>query len=233
MSDKDKFRDYYTELSSGIAWSIFCSFASIIMAIIALAKCAPSSQLHADYIGVIVGILALLVTAIVGWQIYNAIGMQEAVKKFDRLQKDFEESNRLLKQQDQRNITLINAFAKYYVAEKENVSIATRYRAFVEALLLFIQSNIPIGNEHVSNTRCELFGALESLEENANTFDKEHLVNINSTMEETYDTLVDAINARQEELSQFLKEVKSLRDRRRDLVKRFEKEKEQIQNPQQ
>ena len=231
MSDKNKFGDYYTELSSGIAWSMFCSFAAIIMAIIALAKCAPSSQLHADYIGVIVGILALLVTALVGWQIYYAIGMQEAVKKFDRLQKDFDNSNRLLKQQDQRNITLINAFAKYYVAEKEKVSIATRYRAFVEALLLFIQSNIPIGNEHVSNTRCELFGALESLEENANTFDKEHLVNINSTMEETYDTLVDAINARQEGLSQLLKEVKSLRDRRRDLVKRFEKEKEQIQNP--
>lgn len=224
MSDKNKFGDYYTELSSGIAWSIFCSFASIIMAIIALAKCAPSSQLHADYIGVIVGILALLVTALVGWQIYNAIGMQEAVKKFDRLQKDFEESNRLLKLQDQRNITLIEAFALYYEAEKENDSIATKYRIYVEALLSFIQSNVPIGNQYVINARTELHGALDALERNANSFDKKHLVDLNSTMEDTFDLLIDATKARQEEVSQFLKEIKSLRDRRRDLVKRFKEE---------
>lgn len=213
-------------------WERFIIYPLCGLALL-LSICTVSWNISADKSGFVVGVFTILVTILVGWQLYSVIGMHEAVRKFDSLQKDFDNSNRLLKLQDQRNITLINAFAKYYVAEKEKVSIATRYRAFVESLLLFIQSNIPIGNEHVSIARCKIFEALELLEENANTFDKQHLVDINSTMEETYDMLVGAINDRQEELSQFLKEVKSLRDRRRDLVKRFEKEKQQIQNPQQ
>ena len=81
MSDNNKFKNYYTELSSGITWSLFCSFAAIIMSIIALAKCAPSSQLHADYIGAVVGMLALLVTVLVGWQIYTLIEIKAVLRR--------------------------------------------------------------------------------------------------------------------------------------------------------
>ena len=189
MSDKNKFGDYYTELSSGIAWSMFCSFAAIIMAIIALAKCAPSSQLHADYIGVIVGILALLVTVLVGWQIYNAIRMQEAVRKFDRLQRNFTKANEALRAQDERNIILIDAFAKYYEAGKEKDSYATKYRILIEALNLFLKSNVPIGYHYIVETRTILNAALDRLESKAHSFDKKHLVDIDSTIEGAHEML--------------------------------------------
>lgn len=81
MSDKSKFKTYYAELSNGIAWSIIASFAAIIMSIIALAKCAPSSTLNADYIGVIIGILAVLVTVLVGWQVFTLIEIKSVLRR--------------------------------------------------------------------------------------------------------------------------------------------------------
>lgn len=99
MSNKNKFKVYYTELSSGIAWCLFCSFAAIIMSIIALAKCAPSSNLHADYIGVIVGILAILVTVLVGWQVFTLIEIKSVLRRVDRAERNLKKSENRIKTQ--------------------------------------------------------------------------------------------------------------------------------------
>ena len=43
--------------------------------------CFRTGNLGFDYQGVIVGILALLVTALIGWQIYSTIAMEERMRK--------------------------------------------------------------------------------------------------------------------------------------------------------
>lgn len=43
--------------------------------------CFRTGDLGFDYQGVIVGILALLVTALIGWQIYSTIAMEERMRK--------------------------------------------------------------------------------------------------------------------------------------------------------
>lgn len=114
MSTEYRFKVFYTELSSGIAWSLLCSFAAIVISIIALAKCAPSSQLHADYIGVIVGMLALLVTVLVGWQVYALIEIKAVLRRMRKAENELSKAeNRLLKKiyKENANLSMMQAFS--------------------------------------------------------------------------------------------------------------------------
>ena len=57
------------------------SIAAIICSVVAICVSLPSApELGIDYIGVIVGILSLLVTMLIGWQIWNVIAIDKKVK---------------------------------------------------------------------------------------------------------------------------------------------------------
>lgn len=71
----------WVDLSNGVAWAIIFSLAAIIMSICTLAHKCPreygEGKLGFDYLGVIVGILALLVTFLVAWQIAQTLISRE------------------------------------------------------------------------------------------------------------------------------------------------------------
>lgn len=82
--------DRWLELTNGVCWSMLFSLAAIIMSIGALAGTHPrvlysdddkTVVLGFDYIGVIVGVLALLVTCLVAWNIWQTIDTKYTVKK--------------------------------------------------------------------------------------------------------------------------------------------------------
>lgn len=62
-------------------WSNCLSIAAIICSVVAICVSLPSApELGIDYIGVIVGILSLLVTMLIGWQIYNVITIDKKIR---------------------------------------------------------------------------------------------------------------------------------------------------------
>ena len=61
-------------------WSNCLSIAAIICSVVAICVSLPSApELGIDYIGVIVGILSLLVTMLIGWQIWNAMTIEKKI----------------------------------------------------------------------------------------------------------------------------------------------------------
>lgn len=61
-------------------WSNCLSIAAIVCSVVAICVSLPSSpELGMDYIGVIVGILSLLVTMLIGWQIWNVIAIDKKI----------------------------------------------------------------------------------------------------------------------------------------------------------
>ena len=65
-------------------WTLALSVVAIIISIIAICIACPHKQeLGFDYQGVIVGTLSLLVTALIGWQIYEAVHFKDILKKED------------------------------------------------------------------------------------------------------------------------------------------------------
>lgn len=67
-------------------WNIFAYIGvglSLVMSIIAICLASPRTiQTSFDYQGVIVGTLSILVTILIGWQIYNIINIQSSLDKF-------------------------------------------------------------------------------------------------------------------------------------------------------
>lgn len=62
-------------------WAIYpLLLFSLLTSVIAICRTHPRTELDFDYIGLIVGILALLVTMLIGWQIWNLIDFDRRVK---------------------------------------------------------------------------------------------------------------------------------------------------------
>ena len=71
------------------SFSLFLSIMAAGLCIAALCRTYPrTADLGFDYIGVLVGILALLVTVLIGWQVFNAIQMQNTLKEIDGKMKE-------------------------------------------------------------------------------------------------------------------------------------------------
>lgn len=92
--------DKWLDLTNGVCWSIIFSLAAIIMSIVALADTHPrvlystdgkTVVLGFDYIGVIVGILALLVTCLVAWNIWQIIDTKNTVRKAEEASEKIQE----------------------------------------------------------------------------------------------------------------------------------------------
>lgn len=71
--------------------SVGLSVIATILSIVALCKCCSrtsDSELFPDYIGAIVGVLCVLVTVIVGLNIYNIIDFRENIAMLKQHEKD-------------------------------------------------------------------------------------------------------------------------------------------------
>lgn len=75
--------------------TLILSAISIMVSVAALCRTYPhTSDLGMDYQGVIVGMLALLVTILIGWQIYTAINVKEELKDIKDLRKEINKQER-------------------------------------------------------------------------------------------------------------------------------------------
>lgn len=61
--------------------SLGVSIISFAFCLFALVRCLPTVDVRFDYLGVIIGILSLLVTTLIGWQIYTIINIDRLVAK--------------------------------------------------------------------------------------------------------------------------------------------------------
>lgn len=64
------------------SWALLLSSVAVLISLVTLCVACPhKAELGFDYQGVIVGILSLLVTLLIGWQIYNALEIKKEIKK--------------------------------------------------------------------------------------------------------------------------------------------------------
>lgn len=109
------------------------SIAAIGFSIVALAKAAPINDLDFDYYGAIIGVLSLLVTLLMGYQIYTVINvkkeMDEVRKARDEMDKKLEEKSGKIKQafrEELNNVApLIMAISRPQSGIIENIAFAT------------------------------------------------------------------------------------------------------------
>ena len=110
-------------------WSNCLSITAIICSLVAICVSLPSApELGIDYIGVIVGILSLLVTMLIGWQIYNAIIIEKKIKDEVKLiEKSFQKEIQAIKDESEIYIDL-----KFQLSKHNPTGIANCLRAMIE-----------------------------------------------------------------------------------------------------
>lgn len=120
-------------------WSNCLSITAIICSLVAICVSLPSApELGIDYIGVIVGILSLLVTMLIGWQIYNAIIIEKKIKDEVKLiEKSFQKEIQAIKDESEISAKKILYKAEYidlkFQLSKHNpTGIAKCLRAMIE-----------------------------------------------------------------------------------------------------
>ena len=173
--------------------SSLLSIAAIIFCIAALYRKIEDDNPGYDYLGVIIGVLALFITFLVAWQIYNTI---DANRKISSIRNDLISHNHYVdarihftqgqnimqttlthisQQKSNKNATDLNP------AFVGNLCVA--YRNFLEAITHYLQSNRDI----VSINAC-----IENMESCLNSLEKEN-VKFTESITDKCNTLFDTL----------------------------------------
>ena len=66
------------------SWALLLSSVAVLISLVAICVACPhKAELGFDYQGVIVGVLSLLVTILIGWQIYTFIDINKKSKELE------------------------------------------------------------------------------------------------------------------------------------------------------
>lgn len=131
-------------------WAIYPPLLfSLVASVIAICRTHPRVELEFDYIGLIVGILALLVTMLIGWQIYNAMNLDRKVSDIKKEYDGLKGRSETLAQQ-QENIKIYNEASMEFiqgmtmVSNHNSTNLAQAYSLFASALLHYIEADIDL-----------------------------------------------------------------------------------------
>lgn len=187
-------------------WIVYLLLAfSLISSIIAICRTCPRIDLGFDYMGVIVGLLALLIGFLVAWQIYKTIDVDKKLSTIE-----FRYKSIVKKEID--NATLYTKASTEFV---QGISIlsnmytdnyAVAYETFVISLLHYIEAGVDVNN-HVDNCISNMEESLKKKEHWDMGYDYER---INNTIKQIIEKgslkkeMIDRIYGLEEERNKFL-----------------------------
>lgn len=120
------------------------SIAAIICSVVAICVSLPSTpELGIDYIGVIVGILSLLVTMLIGWQIWNVIAIDKKIRnEVNKVRSSFVKETEVIK--DSSYIALQKLQFKTELVNVESYMSNSSFDRVVENIRTLLDSAIAI-----------------------------------------------------------------------------------------
>ena len=102
-----------------------------------------------SFVGVIVALLAIVVTLAVGWQIYNSIEIKSKIEELSSLKEKINIKERTIKQQTRKSQHLTSLIFGFEVYKKKKYIEAFRY--YMASLRCSMLLDKPINVEHLLN----------------------------------------------------------------------------------
>jgi hypothetical protein len=100
-----------------------------------------------SFVGVIVALLAIIVTLAIGWQIYNSIELNERIKKLNTLEERLISQDKTLKQQNNKSNHLISYI--YGIEAKREKEYLEAFRYYMASLRCSMLLDKPINIDHL------------------------------------------------------------------------------------
>ena len=112
-----------------------------------------------SFVGVIVALLAIIVTLAVGWQIYNSIELNERIKNLNTLEERLIKQDKTLKQQNNKSNHLITFI--YGIEAKREKEFLEAFRYYMASLRCTVLLDKPINVDHLLNDLEEVTANIE------------------------------------------------------------------------
>lgn len=204
--------------TNGVKCAIIFSLTSIIISIFTLASYTNSS-LSLDYMNIIVGILSLLVTTLIGWQVYNAIEMRGVIRDFDNLKMRLEDYNQ--EQIDKiLRINNLNEAHRLFAKSKQNENglLNIRYKDMAQAALLFLEA----GRNSKDSEFIIAISNLEHILDLSNYVSTDKLgdfTEIHDELENIYNSIIQYLTSEKDVVEQLISDINNCRHKRHILSK--------------
>ena len=196
-------------------------FAVIISACIVLLL-----LFFSKFVGVIsdgtllVSVLGILVTALITWQIFNAVENSKTLRKMEDLETK-------LKDQIKRSgmdTQAVFDFAEAHRLEQEanrSTDFGYQYNCHVRALLLYLRSNMGLSYPPLQNKTSLLNMLISQVSRSENDDNKILFARQMVGLEDLHEEILDEIGKRDKELRRIRREIINLRTRREQLFNAF------------
>lgn len=171
-------------------------------------------------------LLTLLITVLIGWQIWQTIDAKNTVEKFenrtkeydakiDHLRQGLESKTTLLSAQGERMSFLIDGHSRQHSAQNENI-LAASYRMYAEAVELFIRSWMPPMYDPLQASLLEMTNILQRIESDPEQW--KMFVDDENIYDNIHDNIVNAINQHQMALDGIINQVRALNRNRHRII---------------
>lgn len=168
----------------------------------------------------LISVLGVIVTALVGWQVFNAIENVNTLKKMEVLENKLNIQINLSKRINQDLFDIAEAHRLEWEADRSNDEIY-QYARHLKALFLYIKSNVALDYPPVHNKIRVLARLINRVRRSADEDNIIRFANEMDVYDKIHEDLLDAIAEREDNLRKFRRQVIDLRHRRKDLFDQY------------
>ncbi len=171
--------------------------------------------------GALMTALGIMVTALIGWQVFNAIENVKTLKKMEGLESELRSKSELIVTLNDQLLDIIEAHHERTVAQGINYW-EYKYEHAIKAIKLFVRGNIRIDYEPFQQLLLDMSSIISHVD-NASQDDKIVFARSFPKYDIEHEEIMELIHQRQNHLKALSKTVMRLRDRRKKLFDDYAK----------
>jgi hypothetical protein len=106
---------------TSIYWVAILSVFAVIISVIALCNNVPRTEFDFDYLGAIIGVVSILTTVLIGWNIYQLIDFNKHTEKVKRLSDDVKRTNKKIEENNNEVLYSICSQMVFSTIQKQSL----------------------------------------------------------------------------------------------------------------
>lgn len=161
----------------------------------------------------VVDILSVLVTVLIGWQVYNAIENSKMIRRMDRLKSELDRRSNIWTQRNLEIEHLVDAHSHYQAALNSEFH-SESYMQFANTLNLFLQSKVSLDYRPLQLTLQGLVDSLVRIESESGENDIENFIDSMADFDDLYDAIIASIHQREQDIEHLHRELLHIRSER-------------------
>lgn len=199
---------------------------AVLFAVILSASIVLLLLFFSKFVGVVsdgtllVSVLGILVTALITWQIFNAVENSKTLSKMEKLDDDLRSKSLLITTLNSQVLDIIEAHNERNIAQGIDYW-ENKYIHAAKSLKLFLRGNVSSDYEPLNRLLLDMASIIERVNKEATEDEKIVFARSFIQLEKEHENIIDIIHKREDDLRGLRKQVVRLRDKRKRLFDEY------------